>query len=262
MEITLEGKTALVTGGANGLGRNIVSKLAGAGARVAYTSRDEKALARTASEIGGSHLPIFADISEAGGVEKTFSQIENQFGCVDILVNNIGHTLGITDPFAATKAEWSAVFNLNFLCHVEAINRALPSMKKNNWGRIINITSLAGLEISGPALFNSAKAALTAYTRSVGRLLAIEKTNIVMTAVAPGVVATEGGHWENMVRDNPDHAEKYLRERTALGRFGTEDEVNDIVIFLASDRASFFHGSVLQVDGGQSRHYMYHTFMD
>ena len=262
MKITLDGKTALVTGGANGLGKDIVSKLANAGARVAFTSRDSSALAKVAACINGEVLPIQADVSRSDDLNNVYDLVKEKFGGVDILINNIGHTMGVTDPFTASKDEWASVFNLNFLCHVEAVNKFLPYMRGNNWGRIVNITSLAGLEISGPALFNSAKAALTAYTRSVGRLLATERLNIVMTAVAPGVVVTESGHWEQMMRESPDHVEKYLRDRTALGRFGTEDEVNDIVVFLASDRASFFHGSVLQVDGGQSRHYMPHTFMD
>ena len=85
--------------------------------------------------------------------------------------------------------------DLNFFTAVNVTNKFIKDMKKKNWGRIINITSIAGIEISGPSTFNASKAALTAYTRSVGRQLAIEKRNIVMTAVAPGIIATERGHW-------------------------------------------------------------------
>jgi len=120
---------------------------------------------------------------------------------------------------------------------------------------------VAGMEISGPSTFNASKAALTAYTKSVGRALALEKRNIVMTAVAPGIVLTKGGHWDKILKNNPRHAKKYLKERSPLGRFGTMDETTGIVVFLSSDHASFFHGSIFHADGGQSKHYMSDTYL-
>ena len=133
-------------------------------------------------------------------------------------------------------------------------------MKKRNWGRIVNITSIAGLEVSGPSTYNVSKAALTAYTRSVGRQLAIEKRNIVMTALAPGVIPTEKGHWNKKNLKSP-HSLKYLKNRTALGRFGKIEEITGIVTFMCSDKASFFHGAILQPDGGQSRQYMSFNYL-
>ena len=142
----------------------------------------------------------------------------------------------------------------------KVVESHIKDMKKKNWGRIVNITSIAGLEVSGPSTFNVSKAALTAYTRSVGRQLAIEKRNIVMTAVAPGVIPTEKGHWNNKNLKSK-HALNYLKNRTALGRFGKMDEVTGIVIFMCSDKASFFHGAILQPDGGQSRQYMSFNYL-
>ena len=150
--------------------------------------------------------------------------------------------------------------DLNFFTADNVINTFIKYMKKNNWGRIINITSIAGIEISGPSSFNASKAALTAYSRSVGRQLAIEKKNIVMTAVAPGVIVTEKGHW-NRKTIKTKHAKNYLKNRTALGRFGTMDEFTGIIVFLSSEKASFFHGSILQPDGGQSRQYMSFNYL-
>ena len=105
-------------------------------------------------------------------------------------MNNIGHTLEVKDPFSKVE-NWEKVMRLNFLTSVETVNYFISGMKKKNWGRIINITSVAGMEISGPSAFNASKAALTAYSKSVGRQLALEKRNIVMTALAPGIVLTE-----------------------------------------------------------------------
>ena len=150
---------------------------------------------------------------------------------------------------------------LNFLLAVEVVNRFVGDMKKQNWGRIVNITSIAGMEISGPSTYNVSKAALTAYTKSVGRALAIEKRNVVMTAVAPGVVVTKKGRW-NKKTIKLKHAKNYLKNRTALGRFGKMDEITGIVVFLSSDMASFFHSTIIHADGGQSRHYMSDTYLN
>ena len=171
----------------------------------------------------------------------------------------MGHTLNIKDPFTNIN-DWKKVMDLNFFTAVNVNNMFINDMKKKNWGRIINITSIAGTEISGPSTFNAAKAALTAYTRSVGRQLAIEKRNIVMTAVAPGIIATERGHW-NKKNIRSAHAKKYLKNRTAIGRFGTLDELTGIIVFLSSEKSSFFHGSILQPDGGQSRQYMSFNYL-
>ena len=151
--------------------------------------------------------------------------------------------------------------NVNFDTPAQIVNALVPKMKKKNWGRIVNITSCAGLENSGPVTYTVSKAALTAYTRTMGRILASECKNIVMTAVFPGVVATKGGHWEKILKTNPAHAKKYLNERCPLGRFGKEDEISPVVTFYCSQLASFSHGAIVPVDAGQSRHFMTHNYL-
>ena len=142
--------------------------------------------------------------------------------------------MNITDPFC-NISDWHKVFKLNFDIPVQLVNKVVPSMKKNKWGRIVNITSCAGLENSGPVSFSTVKAALTAYTRSMGRVLAIEEPGIVMTAIFPGVVVTKGGHWEAVLKTNPEHAEQYLKERCPIGRFGEIDEIGPIVALYCSE---------------------------
>jgi NAD(P)-dependent dehydrogenase (short-subunit alcohol dehydrogenase family) len=205
------------------------------------------------------HLPCHIDLFKKGNVDKLYKKVNKEFGTVDIIINNIGHTLNKKNPFAPI-ADWEKLMRLNFLIAVEVVNRFVGNMKKQNWGRIINITSIAGMEISGPSTFNASKAALTAYTKSVGRALALEKKNIVMTAVAPGIIVTEKGNW-NKKTIKSKHAKNYLKYRSALGRFGTMNELTGIVVFLSSDLASFFHSSIIHVDGGQSKHYMTDTYL-
>jgi len=260
MKIDLSGKIALVTGGATGIGKGIAIALSKANATVIITSRRKTDIQNTLKVLGNKNSFGFnIDLSKKKNVKILYKKIKSKFSKVDILINNIGHTLNIKDPFVDVK-KWEEIMNLNFFTTVNVNNNFIKDMKKDNWGRIINITSIAGLEISGPSTFNASKAALTAYTRSVGRQLALEKRNIVMTAVAPGVVITEKGHW-NPKNIKSKHAKQYLKNRTALGRFGTIDELVGIIVFLSSEYASFFHGSILQPDGGQSRQYMAFNYL-
>ena len=239
MKIDLSGKIALVTGGATGIGKGIAIALSKANATVIITSRRKTDIQNTLKVLGNKNSFGFnIDLSKKKNVKILYKKIKSKFSKVDILINNIGHTLNIKDPFVDVK-KWEEVMNLNFFTAVNVTNNFIKDMKKDNWGRIVNITSIAGLEISGPSTFNASKAALTAYTRSVGRQLALEKRNIVMTAVAPGVVITEKGHWNpNNIKSK--HAKQYLKNRTALGRFGTMDELVGIIVFLSSEYASFF----------------------
>tara|TARA_B100000902_G_C27299519_1_gene911966 strand:- start:352 stop:1143 length:792 start_codon:yes stop_codon:yes gene_type:complete len=262
MKINLRNKTALVTGGGTGIGRYIVKALADSGAIVAFTSRNLNSINGTMKMLSNSskHKGYKIDISKKGNVKKLQQKIKKDFKSIDILVNNIGHTLEVKDPFSKIE-NWEKVMRLNFMTSVEMVNHFIKDMKKNNWGRIINITSVAGMEISGPSAFNASKAALTAYSKSVGRQLALEKRNIVMTALAPGIVLTEKGHWSKIIKKNSTHAKKYLKNRVPLERFGSMDETTGIVVFLASDAASFFHGSIIHADGGHSKHYMSETYL-
>ena len=259
MKISLDKKVALVTGGATGIGKGIAKALSDSGAIVIITSRNNRNIRNTLKILSKKCFGYNIDVSKSKNIEILYKKIKKKFKNVDILVNNIGHTLNIKDPFAKID-NWKKVMDLNFFTTVDVTNKFIKDMKRKNWGRIINITSIAGIEISGPSSFNASKAALTAYTRSVGRQLAIEKRNIVMTAVAPGVIPTEKGHW-NKHNLQSKHAKQYLKHRTAIGRFGTIEELTGIIVFLCSDRASFFHGSIIQPDGGQSRQYMSFNYL-
>src|SRR3989338_8163225 len=111
------------------------------------------------------------------------------------------------------------------------------------------------MENSGPVSYCTSKAALAAYTRSMGRILAWEGGEVVMSSVLPGVVLTEGGHWEQVLKTRPEHAEKYLKERCPLGRFGKPSEISPMVLLLCSKLATFYHGSIVLVDAGQAKHF-------
>jgi NAD(P)-dependent dehydrogenase (short-subunit alcohol dehydrogenase family) len=264
MDIQIKGRTALVTGGLQGIGESITRSLLAEGVRVVATSRNQDAIDNFLAENFKGKENFAARCTELTGeqdIDRLVSDLHADGYAFDILVNNAGHTLNVTDPFCSID-DWRRVFALNFELPIRLINALTPGMKAREWGRIVNITSCAGLENSGPVTFSAAKAALTAYTRSMGRVLAIESPNVVMTAVFPGVVVTKGGHWEHVLKTNPEHAERYLRERCPIGRFGEIDEIGPVVTFYCSQLASFCHGAIVPVDAGQSKHFMYFNYMD
>jgi 3-oxoacyl-[acyl-carrier protein] reductase len=255
LELGLEGRTALVTGGATGIGRAIVVGLVEEGVRVFFTSRREEsgyALKQDLASRGLEVYPITIDVTSESGPRDLFSAVTSVGFWPDILVNNVGDTLGIVDPECGVE-DWRDVYRLNLETHVELVNLVLPHMKAQGWGRIINITAGAALENSGPVPYSTMKAAYTAYTRSMARVLA--PSGVVMSAVLPGVVLTEEGHWSTVLTERPEHAAKYLEERTSLKRFGRPEEISPFVVLLASELASFAVGSIVPVEGGQARHF-------
>jgi 3-oxoacyl-[acyl-carrier protein] reductase len=254
MDLGIEGKTALVTGGASGIGLAVVRELAKNGCKVFFTSRNDldPKIALELKNYNPTPEALVLDASSENGPKYLFELFSKSNTSIDIIVNNIGDTLGITDPFCSID-EWRKVYRLNLECHVELNNLFLHQMIEHKWGRIVNISANASLENSGPVPYCSIKAAYTAYTRSMARVLA--KTGVVMSAILPGVVVTEKGHWQNVLKNNPKHAEKYLSERTPMERFGNTDEISPFVALLCSERASFAVGSIHAIDGGQARHY-------
>jgi NAD(P)-dependent dehydrogenase (short-subunit alcohol dehydrogenase family) len=262
MDLGITGKNALITGGANGIGESITECLAREGVNVTFTSRDQKSIDRMNQKIhayGVRSKGILIDFLAVDWLRHLSSSISGDE--IDILVNNAGHNFNITNPYCPIE-DWRKVIGLNFEVPVQICNLVIPQMKQKDWGRIVNITSVAGLENSGPVTYGVAKAALTTYTRTMGRILATQSKNVVMTAVFPGVVLTKGGHWERVLQTNPQHAADYLKERCPLGRFGEVNEISPVVAFYCSDLASFSHGAIIPVDAGQAKSYMYFNYMD
>ena len=145
------------------------------------------------------------------------------------------------------------MWRFNFEVAVELDRLITPFMQERKWGRVVHIASTASMENNGPVTYCAVKAALLAYSRSMARILA--PTGVVMSAVLPGAVMTEGGHWEKEMKEKPERVKKYLEERCPLGRFGKSEDIAAMVVFLSSNLAQFCQGSIVPVDGGQSRHY-------
>ena len=244
----VDGKLALVTGGARGLGRTMALALAEAGADVALAGRNVKACEEAAVAIAdatGRRTRAFAvDVTQSADVERLSTEVESQMGPVDILVNNAG--TNIRGPIEQlTEADWDTVIDTNlkgpFLCA-----RALgPRMVKRGWGRVINLASVLGtIALAGRAPYCSSKAGIINLTR----VLALEwaGTGVTANAICPGAFGTE---LNRPLLDDPVKYQEFVR-RIPMGRWGEVDEMAGAVVFLASDASSYVTGSALFVDGG------------
>lgn len=250
MDLGIEGKLALVTGASRGLGRAIASCLAQEGVRIAIVARSEDQIKSFISEYGSKHCGFVYDLLPKGNPTKMYEEVKNKFGKPDIVVHNVGGALDITDPMCSLK-EWEKIYRFNLEIAIELNLLVIPDMQMKKWGRIVHISSIAALENQGTVPYCSIKAALNAYTRSMGRYLS--KDGINVSAVLPGAVYTEGGYWDLTSKTRPEHVKKYLEERMAIHRFGEPDEIGKIVTFLCSEHASFVVGSTFVVDGGQGK---------
>lgn len=255
MDFGIKGKFALVTGASRGIGESIAISLAKEGVKVAIVARTKSDLKAVIKQMqGDGHYLIATDLTEEEMPRKVANELRKNFGKIAILVNNLGSTLDITDPFCPLS-DWKKVYRMNFEVTVEMNNLLIPYMEKNKWGRIVNISSTSGMENNGPVTYCSMKAALTAYSRSMGRVLA--KKGIVMSALLPGAVFTKGGFWDKAMKERPEHAKKYLAQRCPLGKFGEPDDIAAMTVVLCSEQAKFCQGTIFPVDGGQSRHYFW-----
>jgi len=235
----LEGRVALVTGGAKRIGRSIVEKLASEGADVAinYASsqNDAEALAATVRKMGRRAVPIRANVANKSEVQQMMQAIEDEFSRLDILVNNAGMFLA-ANILELSEEKWDEIMAVNLKSQFLCAQTAAPLLKKSGHGRIINISSLGGM-LAWPKFthYCVSKAGVIMLTRCLARALAPE---ILVNSVAPGTIQFAG--------EDPD--EDYIH-RTPLRRTGTGSEIADAVFYFAT--AEFVTGQILAVDGGR-----------
>jgi 3-oxoacyl-[acyl-carrier protein] reductase len=246
MQITLNDKVAIVTGGSRGIGRGISLALAQAGAAVAVNYKGNQAAAdevvRAIEAAGGQALAIQADVSAAEDVERLFKAVTERFGRLDILVNNAGVTRD-TLLLRMKEADFDAVLDTNLRGAYLCTRAALRPMTKARGGRIINITSVVGLiGNAGQANYSAAKAGLIGFTKAVAREMA--SRSITVNAIAPGYVDTE------MTAGLGDQIKAAILENIPLARLGTPEDIAGVVCFLASDLAAYITGQTITVDGG------------
>jgi 3-oxoacyl-[acyl-carrier protein] reductase len=242
---SLQGKTALVTGASQGIGRACAIALAHAGAKIALAARNEEKLNQVAAEItanGGTAKAFVLDIANEESIKSTAKAVQDHFGTVHILVNNAGITKD-TLLLRMKRSDWDDVIATNLTGTFLLTQALIGPMLKARWGRIINISSVVGeTGQAGQANYAASKAGLIGFTKSLARELA--SRNITANAVAPGYIETA------MTAVLDEKQRTAMLTQVPLGRPGTEEDVANAVRFLASDDASYITGHVLDVNGG------------
>jgi 3-oxoacyl-[acyl-carrier protein] reductase len=241
----LQGRIALVTGASQGIGRACAIELAKTGATVALAARNEAKLAEVAAEItaaGGQAAAFALDVASEESIKNGAKAILDRYGKVEILVNNAGITRdGLM--MRMKRADWDDVLGTNLTGAFLLTQALLPAMLRNRWGRIVNITSVVGRTgQAGQVNYAASKAGLIGFTRSLAREVA--SRNVTVNAVAPGYIETP----MTAVLDEKQRA--VMMVQIPLGRAGTDTEIAQSVVFLASDAAAYITGHVLDVNGG------------
>ena len=255
MDLSLQGKVAMVTGGSHGLGKQAADSLAREGCKVAICARGQENLDATVAELRGKGYEIMAvqaDVMKQDDLKAFHEQTVAALGPVDILVNNAGGRKGTAD-FQETGIEtFREGMEFNFMSAVELISLVLPHMREQKWGRVISISSIYGREYGGSIDYMTGKAALIAFSKHLA--LNLMKENVLVNCIAPGSIDFPGSSWDRFQQNStPEQVADFIDRNLPAGKFGWPEPIGDTVAFLASENASMITGTCLNVDGGQSR---------
>jgi 3-oxoacyl-[acyl-carrier protein] reductase len=250
MNLGIDNRVALVTGASKNIGRAIALALATEGARVILVGRSEKNLNEVSAEMAGApgrHHSIALDLQLPGSPLRLKELLRGEFENPEILVHNLGGSLGVTDAFASS-AEWAKVWDFNVGIAHELNRLFVPDMIARKWGRILHLSTLSTQTYDGYAPYTSAKCALDGYVKNISRQMS--RHNVIMNSLAPGLINLEGRYFSRMKKENPAVLEQYFDNHLPIRRMGTPEEIATIAAFLCSEHAAFMTGSIVRADGG------------
>jgi len=250
MELNLEGKRVFISGSSRGIGLAIAQAFNDQGSQVVINSRNEDELQDITSSFKGLKY-VSGDVTdevEAKRIIKEASSILNGF---DVLVCNVGSGRSV-QPGLEQNEEWKRIFDINFFSATNIIEASLDSLEDTK-GSIICISSICGVETipGAPVTYSVAKSALNMYVKTIS--LPLAKKNIRINAIAPGNINFEGSVWSEKLKEDPATVNAMLESSVPMKKFGNLDDISNATIWLASEKSDFITGSVLTIDGGQTR---------
>ncbi|UUX48259.1 SDR family oxidoreductase [Nisaea acidiphila] len=245
VDYDFSGRAAVVTGGARGIGKAIGARLAAAGANVSLWDADADKLSETASGLGGGFHTAQVDVTDDSAVDRAAAEVEREFGRLDIMVNSAGITGPNTTTWQYGVADWRKVIDIDLTGTFLCCRAAVPYMLRNDYGRIVNIASVAGKEgnPNAPA-YSAAKAGVIGLTKSLGKELA--ESGITVNCVTPAAVKTD--IFDQMTEEHIN----FMLSKIPMKRFGLVEEIANLVAWLSSEDCTFSTGGVFDCSGGRA----------
>ena len=256
MDLKIKGKNAFITGGTRGLGLASLKSLASEGVNIAFCSRSEDGVNETTKYLSKLSVKYYGFVHEINSNDKNINELvaklNKNFGDIDILVNNVGGSLGSSSLLDNDIETYINVFNINFWASVKLMKIYSEKMVTNGWGRIINIASIFGREYGGKSSsYMSSKASLIAATKHLSIELADK--GVTVNSIAPGSIKHKGGSWEKFVNNSSyQEVSDFINQNLPMKDFGSPEPVGDMVSFLSSPRSFTITGACINIDGGQS----------
>jgi 3-oxoacyl-[acyl-carrier protein] reductase len=250
VNLELADKACLVAGASRGIGKAIAQALAREGGRIAAIARGADELNATVKQLGEGHVAIAADVTTAEGASAAVEGCVQALGGIDVVVANVGKSFA-REASAMDDADFAKSLDMNLWSTMRVVQRAAPHLIARGGGSITMIASIWGREAGGAPGYNVAKAGVIALAKALARDYAVY--GIRVNSVSPGSILFPGGGWDRRQKADPEGIADMIKRELPFGRFGSPEEVADVVAFLASARASWVSGTSIVVDGAQSR---------